>query len=240
VDNERLCFVVDERCGVMSDGGIRATGGSSSSRDAKLLAHSSIIVVPSHHADSGGHDSTATATTTTTTSFELWRAVLLISSQSFVFGYAFSSINPCLALDSASDAHDCARTPHACPPGSLYNDVELSTVQISLCNAFLVVGGWVGAVISNFPSNRFGRRRTLLGNCVVVLVGGLLSCLRLHTHSTGSGSFSSMLVCLYVGRVVSGIGVGVISCVAPVLLNEIAANNQKGTITAMHQVEWFC
>jgi MFS family permease len=106
-------------------------------------------------------------------------------------------------------------------------------VQVSLCNAFLVIGGWFGAVISNVPSDSFGRKRTLVANCALIVLGGTLSCLRASSHDTGM-----MLVCLYVGRCVSGLGVGVISCVAPVLLSEIASNHNRGTITTMHQV-WF-
>jgi SP family myo-inositol transporter-like MFS transporter 13 len=103
--------------------------------------------------------------------------------------------------------------------------------QVSLCNAFLVVGGWIGSVLSNVPSDLFGRKNTLIANCVLMVIGGVLSCVR----ATADDARTTML-CLYVGRCVSGLGVGVISCVAPVLLSEISATSIRGTITTMHQV----
>jgi hypothetical protein len=63
-------------------------------------------------------------------SSDLWIAALLITSQSFTYGYAFSSINPCLATGKADKASDCYHNADGgCPPGSIYNDVSLSTLQ---------------------------------------------------------------------------------------------------------------
>jgi hypothetical protein len=64
---------------------------------------------------------------------DLWIATLLITTQSFIFGYAFSSINPCLAIGKADESGDCIHTHGLCPPGSLYNDVDMSTIQVHLC-----------------------------------------------------------------------------------------------------------
>jgi hypothetical protein len=51
---------------------------------------------------------------------------------------------------------------------------------------------------------------------------------------------SATLAVMYAGRSISGLGVGIISCVAPVLLSEIAASSNRGTITTMHQVQHCC
>lgn len=102
-------------------------------------------------------------------------------------------------------------------------------VQVSLCNAFLVIGAWVGAVCSNVPSDLFGRKRTLLANSLLVIAGGALGAVHMRTNR-------STLIAMYAARCLTGVGVGVISCVAPVLLSEIASSLNRGTITTMHQV----
>jgi hypothetical protein len=80
--------------------------------------------------EDGGHSSTQSLSQIPR---ELWVATLLIASQSFAAGYAFSSINPCLAIGHADESGDCIHSNGLCPPGSLYNDVHMSTIQVTTC-----------------------------------------------------------------------------------------------------------
>lgn len=59
----------------------------------------------------------------------MWTAVLLIATQSFLFGYCFSSLNPCLVTGSNNSGSDCYNGVDDCPKGSIYNDLNLSTSE---------------------------------------------------------------------------------------------------------------
>ena len=78
-------------------------------------------------------------------------------------------------------------------------------------------------MIASYPAEKYGRRFTLLWNNVFFLIG---------TALCASGNLS----CLFIGRLISGFGVGIVSVLAPILLAEMASPENRGTITIMHQV----
>lgn len=56
------------------------------------------------------------------------RACLVITGQSFLFGYIIASFNPCLATGDNSSGSDCFYGEDTtCPEGSVYNDMHLTT-----------------------------------------------------------------------------------------------------------------
>ncbi len=60
--------------------------------------------------------------------FSMWRAALLITCQSFLFGYCFSCLNSCLVTGDKNSASDCYHGDDStCPKGTIYNDMQLST-----------------------------------------------------------------------------------------------------------------
>ena len=73
-----------------------------------------------------------------------------------------------------------------------------------------------------------GRRMTLLGFSVVFCVGAILT--------TVAGPGNKGLNEIYVGRVISGVGIGAISAVAPAYLSECAPKDVRGRITGMFQI----
>ena len=96
-------------------------------------------------------------------------------------------------------------------------------MDASLATSLVIVGAWVGSLLGSIPSQKYGKRLTLLFNNSFFIVGAALSC---------SGS----LYALFIGRFISGIGAGVASGVPSVLLSEIASAETRGTITTLHQV----
>ncbi|RYG96381.1 hypothetical protein EON65_54500, partial [archaeon] len=64
-------------------------------------------------------------------------------------------------------------------------------VDVSLTNALLVLGAWVGCVLASIPSEQIGRRRTLLFNSLIFIAGALLAAC---THNK---------IALFIGRFVS-------------------------------------
>lgn len=70
---------------------------------------------------------------------------------------------------------------------------------------------------------KYGRRLTVLIACTLFIIGAVL---------TACGVFSL----LFIGRLISGIALGISSTVVPVLLSEIATVGTRGSITATHPV----
>ena len=96
-------------------------------------------------------------------------------------------------------------------------------MQASIATSMTVLGAWLGCSQGSHPSERYGRKTTVLLNNVLYIAGALMAA-------------SGLEVLLYVGRFVTGLGVGVTSVVAPILLSEIASDATRGTITTIHQV----
>eukprot|EP01039_Chlorochromonas_danica_P006661 gene6661-7360_t len=152
----------------------------------------------------------------------MWRSVLLITSQSFLYGYCFSALNTCLVTGDHSGS-DCYHGTESCPPGTVYKDINLSTIEASVATALTVLGAWIGTLVASKPSELKGRKFTLVANTSLFVIGAVLS-------AVGN------IYALMIGRFISGLGVGISTTVAPVLLTEIASPATRGTITTMHQL----
>ena len=47
----------------------------------------------------------------------------------------------------------------------------LLTVHVQIATALVVVGAWAGSLLGSSPSEIYGRRRALLGNAFLFLIG---------------------------------------------------------------------
>lgn len=154
----------------------------------------------------------------------LWHSVGVITLQSFLTGYSIVALNPAMVMGSSNSAEACySGEDSTCPPGSIYRDIPLTTVDSSLATSLLIAGGAIGALLSGRPMDNYGRRLTLLYNDLLFIVGTSLCC-----FFTTKGT-------LFAGRLVSGIGMGFSSVAVPVLLSEIAEDRNRGVVTIMHQ-----
>ena len=154
----------------------------------------------------------------------MWRATALITSQSFCFGYVIVALNPCLVTGDEKKGSACFDGGDtSCPVGSIYRDLKLSSTDASLATSLLVIGAWIGCLAASRPGEVYGRKRSLLYNNLLFIVGAVL---------TASGN----LALLNVGRFVSGLATGVCSVLVPVLLSEVASPETRGVITTLHQV----
>lgn len=76
----------------------------------------------------------------------------------------------------------------------------------------LQAGCFIGAAASFWVSDTFGRKSALLYADIIFIIGSLLqTCSAIGNHS---------LAILYVGRVIGGIGVGLISAVVPTYIGK--------------------
>lgn len=154
----------------------------------------------------------------------LYATVALATMQSFLMGYSFVVLNPALVSGNSNSSEACYNGEDpSCPPGSIYRSMLLSTIDASVATSILIAGALVGAFACSRPMDWYGRRSTLLYNCSLYLVGTSLTCI--GTKPT-----------LFCGRLITGIGAGVSSVCVPILLSEIASEEDRGSITTLHQV----
>jgi len=102
-------------------------------------------------------------------------------------------------------------------------DAESSTYANLSGNivSVLQAGCFFGAMSSFYLSEELGRKRTLLVADAIFIVGSLIQTL----CALGSGHD---LAQLYVGRVIGGFGVGLISAVVPTYIGENANKEIRG------------
>ena len=95
----------------------------------------------------------------------MWIAALLVASQSFLYGYVFAALNSCLVTGDDKDGSHCFdKTDSSCPPGSIYNDIDLSALETQIATSLAVVGAWIGCFAGNGPSELYGRKKTVMIN----------------------------------------------------------------------------
>jgi sugar porter (SP) family MFS transporter len=100
---------------------------------------------------------------------------------------------------------------------------ELSSAMHGLCMSAALWGTVLGALFGGWPTERFGRRRTLLWVGVLYFVSAV-----------GSGiapeKFFFMLA-----RFIGGVGVGVATVAAPLYISEISPARMRGRLTGLFQ-----
>ncbi|KAG6372455.1 general substrate transporter [Boletus reticuloceps] len=101
--------------------------------------------------------------------------------------------------------------------------VTISSNVVSVLQA----GAFFGALGSAPLSAHFGRRWTLAGFTLVFCVGAILT-----TVAGGSRGIGY----IYSGRVISGVGIGGISAVAPAYVSECSPKDVRGRITGLFQI----
>jgi len=89
--------------------------------------------------------------------------------------------------------------------------------------AAALYGTVVGAILGGFPTDRLGRRRTLIAIGALYLISALWSAL-----ATGPATF-------IIARFLGGLGVGVSTVAAPLYIAEIAPPHQRGRLAGMFQ-----
>lgn len=100
--------------------------------------------------------------------------------------------------------------------------VYFKTVDAQIATALVILGAWIGCLNGTVPSDLYGRKFVMMFNTVFFLVGALLS--------------AGNKITFFIGRFISGIGVGISSVLGPILLSEMATAGNRGMITTLHQM----
>ena len=99
----------------------------------------------------------------------------------------------------------------------------LSTTMHGLVVGAALYGTVLGSLLGGWPTDRFGRKKTLLSIGVLYVVSAL-GC----AFATGAGSFIA-------ARVVGGLGIGISTVAAPLYISEISPPAYRGRLAGMFQ-----
>jgi MFS transporter, SP family, arabinose:H+ symporter len=99
----------------------------------------------------------------------------------------------------------------------------LSASVHGIATASALYGTVVGALLGGWPSDRFGRKPTLLGIGILYFVSAVGSAL--------AGDVYSFIA----ARMIGGVGIGISTVVAPLYISEIAPAGYRGRLAGMFQ-----
>ncbi|OBT74587.1 hypothetical protein VF21_07524 [Pseudogymnoascus sp. 05NY08] len=143
-----------------------------------------------------------------------WRVFALACSACFgamIFGWDIGAIGGILGLPAFKKDYNITDA----------NSADLGSNIVSTLQA----GCLVGSLAAYWFADKYGRKPSLMGAAVWTTIGVIF-------QSAGSGKLALM----YVGRFVSGIGVGAASMLVPVYISEQAPRAIRGGLTGLYQL----
>ena len=106
----------------------------------------------------------------------------------------------------------------------LQKDLGLSTLESEIVTSWVTLGALFGALVAGGTADRIGRRWTAVAAGVLFAIGALIEAV-----APGAGM-------LTFGRVVTGLGVGFASVVAPLYAAEMAPKRLRGRFVSTYQL----
>jgi len=96
-----------------------------------------------------------------------------------------------------------------------------SRAEVGTMVAILEVGAFISSLVVGRLGDIIGRRRTILYGSMIFFVGGALQ------------SFANGMPMMLVGRIIAGIGVGMLSTIVPVYQSEISPPHNRGKLACI-------
>ncbi|OIV95125.1 hypothetical protein TanjilG_21515 [Lupinus angustifolius] len=106
----------------------------------------------------------------------------------------------------------------------IMNDLNLGVAQYAIFGSILTIGAMIGAIASGRIADYTGRRVAMGFSQLFCILGWIAI------------AFSKVAWWLYIGRLLVGCGIGLLSYVVPVYVAEITPKNLRGAFTALHQL----
>lgn len=145
-----------------------------------------------------------------------WRVFVIVASACFggmIFGWETGAIGGILALD---------------PFAKKFNYFSLSKTaksnQQQNIVSILQAGCFTACLITWWPADRFGRRISLMGAGIVTTIGVVFQ---------ACSAIEGQLPLMYVGRFITGLGVGSASALTPMYIAECAPRAIRGALIGM-------
>ncbi|KAI0660375.1 general substrate transporter [Cubamyces menziesii] len=98
---------------------------------------------------------------------------------------------------------------------------EPTAIEVGTMVAVLEIGAFVTSVAAGRVGDTLGRRGTLFSGAVVFAIGGAIQ------------TFTPGFWVMVVGRIISGLGVGLLSTIVPIYQSEISPPNHRGALACM-------
>ncbi|KAI8319284.1 general substrate transporter [Martensiomyces pterosporus] len=97
------------------------------------------------------------------------------------------------------------------------------SVGVGVIVSLLTAGCFVGSLFAGWFADRYSRKHTIMGACIVFSLGAAIQC--------GSRNRAMLIV----GRFIAGLGVGVLSMTVPVFQSEISPAAIRGRLVSLQQ-----
>lgn len=105
----------------------------------------------------------------------------------------------------------------------MQQEIALSTVQLSMIVAAVLGGGSIATLVSGGLSDKFGRKKLIIAAACIFIIG--VVCL------ISANTFVGVLI----GRIIQGMGVGIVTIVVPLYLVETVPHRYRGRSIAIFQ-----
>ncbi|CCC71992.1 hypothetical protein NCAS_0J00120 [Naumovozyma castellii] len=100
-----------------------------------------------------------------------------------------------------------------------------SNVRTGLVVSIFNIGGLFGCLILGDLANRIGRKMALVVVVIIFMIGIIIQIASINKWYQ-----------YFIGRIISGLGVGAISIFSPMLLSEVSPKHLRGTLGSMYQL----
>lgn len=140
---------------------------------------------------------------------------------SLIFGFSLTGAGGTFVMDGFKNHFQWS-----CPEG-VEDCTQASENQISSAESLITslqsVGSIFGALFNSYLFDRIGRKWTIFNAALVFILGAIIQC---------SAPFIQVL---YIGRLIGGVGVGMLAMSVPVYIGECSPSHKRGQLTTFWQ-----
>ncbi|MBN2478657.1 MAG: sugar porter family MFS transporter [Parachlamydiales bacterium] len=106
----------------------------------------------------------------------------------------------------------------------LTKDFNLTVFQQEMVVSIILIGALVGAYVGGLFADRLGRKFTLFFTTVLFLIGTIII---MTSHS---------IFILFIGRIIVGLAIGIVSMAAPLYIAEMSDPKHRGALVSLNQL----
>lgn len=104
------------------------------------------------------------------------------------------------------------------------DEFHLSAQMNGVVVSAVLLGALIGAAVSGRLTDRLGRKRLLIADAIIFIVGTALS------------AIATSIPLLIAGRVIVGVAIGIASYIAPLYISEVAPARYRGALVSLNQL----